>query len=342
MLKSKMPRLSKDDRERAIGMLYAGSPAQVIAARLNVHPSTIHRLRNRYLATGSTADAPRSGRPRALTARTQRQVVRLFRNDPFQSASTIARRNNTSPSTIIRLLRRHHLFCRRPYRGARLSAQHRLHRQNWANQHANWAAEWNQVLFSDECRVCVDKIDNNDRVWRPRGQRFNARYIKEHNFWGGPSVMMWGGLYGQQLVGPIFFQLQRGRGGGVTAARYINQVLQPVVVPFFRRNQAHEFQHDNARPHAAQATQQFLRRNQIPTMVWPALSPDLNPMEQVWAYLKRSINKLPRRPGNAVELQQEIVRQWNRIPPAFLQRLVDSMPNRCRLVINNAGCHTRF
>ena len=344
----KMPVLSKEERERAIGMLVAGRRPQDVARAFHVHQSTIYRLATRFRRTGSTADAPRPGRPSVLTARTQRHVTRSFRNDPFQSASVAARHTMgtgnrlVSPQTIIRLLRRHRLFCHRPFRGQKLTPQHQQRRLNWAVAHRNWVGEWDDVLFSDECRFCIDNVNNGDRVWRQRGQRYAAINIKEHNFWGGPSVMLWGGLSGNQLVGPIFFQLHPGRGGGVTAARYIAQVLQPAVVPFFARGRAQVFQQDNARPHTALATQRYLQRNNIATMLWPAVSPDLNPMEQVWAYLKRKINTLPRRPATAHELRREIVRQWNRVPAAFLQRLVASMRNRSRLVINNGGGHTRY
>ena len=53
--------------------------------------------------------------------------------------------------------------------------------------------------------------------------------------------MVWGGLCDNQLVGPHFFDLHRGRGGGVTAQRYIAEVLQPHVLPFFARIAATTF-----------------------------------------------------------------------------------------------------
>lgn len=340
--------LTKVERERALGMKAAGISADEIAATFQVHRSTIFRLIKRFRNTGSTADIPRPGRPSLLTARTQRQVVRSFRNDPFQSASAIGRQTVgttnriVSPSTIIRLLNRNRLFCRRPYKGAKLTPQHRQRRVNFATAHRNWDGQWNGVLFSDESRFCVDKVNNGDRVWRRQGARYDPHNIKTHNLWGGASAMVWGGLCGNNLIGPVFFNLQPGRGGGVNAARYVTQVLQPVVAPFFAGGHARVFQQDNARPHTAQHTQAFLQANNIPTMQWPAMSPDLNPMEQVWAYLKRRINALPRRPTTAHELRHAIQQQWNRIPPAFLQRLIASMRNRCNLVLNNAGGHTRY
>lgn len=341
-----MPRMTSPERWRAIGMLEAGNRVQDVARALNVHRSNIYRLANRHQATGTVRDAPRPGRPRVLTARQERYVVRSFRANPFQSASSVGRQIHgpgngvIRPSIILQLLRRHQLYCRRPYHGHYLTPQHRAARLNWVHRHRN--TNWRTVVFSDEVRFCLDQIDRRVYVYRPRGQRFAGQYVQQHNLWGGQSVMMWGAMCGNRLIGPVFFNLQPGRGGGVTALRYIAQVLRPVVVPLFARRRRYVFQQDNAPAHRAQVTQAFLQQNNVQMMDWPALSPDLNPIEQLWAFLKRRINEQPNRPHNAVALRREIQRQWNQVPQAFLDRLVNSMPNRCNLTIIAGGGHIRY
>ena len=63
--------------------------------------------------------------------------------------------------------------------------------------------------------------------------------------------------------------------GSLTAGRYINEVLQDFVVSYvdFIGN---EFllMHDNARPHTARITQEYLNHTNIPVMEWPALGPN--------------------------------------------------------------------
>jgi hypothetical protein len=52
------------------------------------------------------------------------------------------------------------------------------------------------------------------------------RTMMERNVWGGPSIMVWGGIGLNVKFGPIIFQNPGpGRGNGITAARYINEVL---------------------------------------------------------------------------------------------------------------------
>ena len=47
--------------------------------------------------------------------------------------------------------------------------------------------------------------------------------------------------------------------------------------------------HDNARPHVARTCQQFLDRNNVNVLIWPAVSQDLNPIEHIWNYLGRKV-----------------------------------------------------
>ena len=48
---------------------------------------------------------------------------------------------------------------------------------------------------------------------------------------------------------------------------------------------------DNARPHRAQIVQHFLQQEAVQTIQWPAMSPDMNPIEHVWDFIGRKINQ---------------------------------------------------
>ena len=86
-----MPRLSKVDRERAIGMLQVGIPKEEIAERIGCTRRTINRLWSRFNETGTTSDRPRPGRPRATTPREDRLIRLRHLRDRFLSATTTAR-----------------------------------------------------------------------------------------------------------------------------------------------------------------------------------------------------------------------------------------------------------
>ena len=166
-----MPRLSRQQREQAIGRLHAGQAARVIANDFNCSIRTIERLRQRYNATNSTNDRPRSGRPQVTTPRQNRYILRQHLNDRFARASETARhtvgthQRPVSDDTVRRRLRSNNLRCLRPYRGPVLTQRHRqtrlqwtIHRQNWRNR------QWRNVIFSDESRYCISTTDGRTRV----------------------------------------------------------------------------------------------------------------------------------------------------------------------------------
>ena len=65
----------------------------------------------------------------------------------------------------------------------------------------------------------------------------------------------------------------------------MNQILQPEAIPLLQRNGPAILMHDNARPHVARICLQFLNRNNVNVLPWPAVSPDMNPIEHIWDYL---------------------------------------------------------
>ena len=71
------PSLSQSDRSRAIGMLEAGQSSRSVARQFGVHHSTIIRLKDRFLTTGSVQDRPRCGRPRKTTSGQDRLLKNL-------------------------------------------------------------------------------------------------------------------------------------------------------------------------------------------------------------------------------------------------------------------------
>ena len=75
----------------------------------------------------------------------------------------------------------------------------------------------------------------------------------------------------------------------LNAQSYINQILQPEAVPFLQRHGPAILMHDNAKPHVARICRQFLNRNNVNVLPWPAVSPDMNPIEHIWDYLGRKV-----------------------------------------------------
>ncbi len=100
------------------------------------------------------------------------------------------------------------------------------------------------------------------------------------------------------------------------------------------------FQQDLAPAHSAKATSTWFKDHGIPVLNWPANSPDLNPIENLWGVVKRKMRYA--RPNNAEELKATIRATWALITPEQCHRLIDSMPRRIAAVIQAKGAPTKY
>ncbi|GFY02082.1 transposable element Tcb1 transposase [Trichonephila clavipes] len=78
--------------------------------------------------------------------------------------------HSVSARTIRRSLQQSGLSARRPLLGLPLTKNHRRLCCQWCDEKRMWAAEWNEVLFTDKSRICLQHHDGPIRVWRYRGQ----------------------------------------------------------------------------------------------------------------------------------------------------------------------------
>ena len=73
-------------------------------------------------------------------------------------------------------------------------------------------------------------------------------------------------------------------------------------MPIFRQRLGLMFMHDNARPHTAIVTRQFLQQNNVPVLQWPARSPGCNPIEHMWDEVGRRLRQRHHAPNTVDEL----------------------------------------
>lgn len=343
-LQADMPRLTTDQRHHAMGLLEGGLSVRQVARRMGCTPPTIINLRRRHAETDSVNDRPRPGRERVTTEDDDRQIVLQHLRDRFRTATQTAAETpgrhqpRISASTVRRRLHARDLRSRRPAVVNVLTPVRRQNRHDWARRHRNLTqARWNTVLFTDESRFCLYHNDGRERVWRRQGERHAECCVREHDRWGGPSVMVWAGISGNSRTPLVIIN------GNLTAARYVNQVLESTYLPFRNDHpEVHILQQDNARPHTARVTMDYLQQHNVEVLPWPAYSPDLSPIEHLWDQLGRRLSRRTPAPANRQQLITALQEEWESIPQDNIRRLVRSMRRRCQACVQANGGHTRY
>lgn len=97
---------------------------------------------------------------------------------------------------------------------------------------------------------------------------------------------------------------------------------------------------DGASAHTARATRELHQSLGILQIRWPANSPDLNPIENVWRILKYRVGK--RFPKTEAEVRQYAEEEWAKLQLSDIEKYVNNMKERCIAVIQANGGHTRW
>ena len=112
--------------------------------------------------------------------------------------------------------------------------------------------------------------------------------------------------------------------GNLNARQYTHDILTPEAILYMARHGPGQiFQKDNATPHAARVTQNFLKANGINVLPWPAQSLGFNPIEHLWDELGRRVRR--RDPQNLRQLERALMEEWWRIPVRAIRHLTGSM-----------------
>ncbi|GFT33291.1 transposable element Tcb1 transposase [Trichonephila clavipes] len=102
--------------------------------------------------------------------------------------------------------------------GRNQTTNHRRLRHQWCEERRMWAAEWNEVVFTDESRICLQHYDDRIRVWRHRGERMLNSCVTHRHTGPAPGIMVWGGI-GYHSRTPLVHIY-----GTLNSQRYISEI----------------------------------------------------------------------------------------------------------------------
>ena len=168
-----MPRLNKDERNQAIGILNAGMSATVVSRHFGGTQKTIQRLRRPFRVTGNAVDRPGSGRPRVTTAVDDRYIILQHLRNRRLTAAATGRQYGIHPDCQKSVETKRSTFsCVPTVLLSNFHRHHRTARRDWCCRHLHFRpAKWNLILFSDRCRFNLSHVDGHEKVYRRRGDR---------------------------------------------------------------------------------------------------------------------------------------------------------------------------
>jgi hypothetical protein len=289
-----------------------------------------------------TARSGKCGRKRKTTPREDAIVHRMSVKNPRLSSFDLSREASAigielAPSSVRKRLLAKGRRARRPIKKQLLTRAMRKKRLDWARAHRHWGKdEWKKVLFSDETHFEVRGF-KTQFVRRSENERISEHHL-EQTVKHPPKKMFWGCFSVQGTGGLLPVE------GMMNSTKY-EAVVKRKVIPVLRKrwpDGSGVFQQDKAPCHVSHQMLKFFKQNKVRVLEWPGNSPDLNPIENLWAILKKRLQK--RDCTTMDKLINNVIDVWFKDSemPSLCVRLIESMPERVEQVIKARGGHTSY
>ncbi|GFV27451.1 transposable element Tcb2 transposase [Trichonephila clavipes] len=246
---------------RVVGRLEVCQIQAEVAQAIGESQSVISRIWHRFLETGRAGRRPGERRRRATTPNEDRYLELTARRNRNKNAIHLQQHLRLATGTMVStqtVRNRTHgvgLYTRRPMVCVRLTSRHHRDRRERKTEHVNWRRnEWRNVLFSNESRFSVHPNNRRIFIWRERGSRNTPAFVHESLRFGCGGVLVYGGISIDGRTGLYII-----RDGPLTARRYRDEIIRPIVVPYAAAIGDDFFlMDDNCRPHRANLVEDSL------------------------------------------------------------------------------------
>jgi transposase len=298
---------------------------------------TIRHWITHFEQHGEVLDEPRRGRPRATTQELDEAIISIAEEQRFVTPRMVRNqlRAPVSTRTIRNRLDEAGLFGRVARISYPYTEEHIDKRLQFANDYAGWDGnDWSTVLFCDEAHIW---LGGASQIWVQRPE--DTAFLDEYMIHGGARharISVWAGFSALGLTRIHVVE------GNLDSTKLIG-IFSAELIQYARRtwpDQAWNLLQDNSPIHNADDVQDWLDDKGVIRFDFPKYSPDLNPMENLWASLKREVEK--DFPTNIEELTESVRKCWSEIPLELLLVLASSMTKRLEAVRVVRGFRTKY
>lgn len=305
--------LSNDLRERAVAAVGSGESCRAVARRFGVAVSSVVKWSQRQRATGSVAPGKMGGHRKPILDSHRAFIVERIRQTPHLTLHGLkdelaARGVKVSHHAVWTFLRREGLSFKKTLFALEQSrADVARRRQRWRRLQDR--LDPRRLVFIDETWIKTNMAPQ--RGWGPKGKRLLG--FAPHGHWR--TLTFLGALRCDRLTAPCVFD---GPINGESFRAYVEQQLVKVLKP------GDIVVMDNLGSHKAPTIRQMIRKAGARLWYLPPYSPDLNPIEQVFAKIKHWMRMAQKRTiDDACD---------------YIGHLVGSvLPNECSNYFVNAG-----
>lgn len=338
--------ISKEKRRLVIDQWKKGKSFSSISRDIEISRRSVANIIKLFKTSKSLNCKKSPGRPRSLSIRDERHLVRKMISSPFVSAKSLAKEismewgREISPDIVRNTLYRNGFHARKPIKKPLLTRNHRQRRLTFARDHVTKSLDfWKKIIFSDETPFVIFPTKSGQWTWRRPHEEFQPRNIIPTVKHGGGTLQVWACM-SYQGIG-FMTKLDQGLDSILYLEILKDELLKSKKL-FFGRSKDFIFQQDGAGVHTAHVVKEWFRKEKISLLPWPPQSPDLNPLENLWADLKRRVMRRGKDITSKEGLWDAIQDEWEKTDPLFCQNLIESMPQRLKEVIKARGGSTHY
>lgn len=292
----------------------------------------------RFEEEGSIATRMRSGRRPLINQPQRRFMINEYEANGFMPTRRYAELFDTSLLTVRRALHAEGLHHRRPAKKPYLTQRHKDQRLQFARDYLDF--NWESTIFSDE-KTFKSSQKGRIHLWRRDNTRWCEQNIVPNTESGRICVNMWGWI---SAAGPGELAFIPTRANSSNYVEVLSDIMLPTVRNVYPSEEFSDisFVQDNCPIHCAGIVRHwFSQHADIRVIPWPARSPDLNPIENVWGLMVQRWEARDER--SPEQLKSHCLELWENLRGTDIcQNIVGSMRKRLLDCIENNGGHTKY
>jgi len=333
--------LSRNEKRVLVKSQYAqgNKNPKDISKHTNVPLRTVYRYLSKLSVMGTIIDAKRTGRPKKNTTTLHRQLGQIKHRKPRLAAQEyteeILQRTNKNISkwTVRRALHQLGYHWRLPGR-KKLSHSQKVARMEFARTHQD--DDWSETWSFDEAYFNLYRHSN--RCWISTSTEESVQLPKLTTRQEKISIGICFAISKREKSALCFLPKNW---TGTDLVKVFKETLLPSISWPKHPSKKKRFIIDNDGRHQMQVWKDYVAQSRIhPLTPWPSNSPDRNPIENIFAWMKHYVEG--QLPTNEQTLRQAVTDAFRGIPQQHFQTLMDSMENRLKSVVKSKGARINY